>query len=79
MIQKIKVRKIDMNMKESQRIQEYLKNKFQSKVIRVVERPKKDDSMEVFVEEEFIGVVFRDDEDGDISYSFNMAILDIDL
>ena len=43
-----------MNMKESQRIQEYLKNKFQSKVIRVVERPKKDDSMEVFVEEEFI-------------------------
>jgi hypothetical protein len=79
MIQKIKVRKIDMNMKESQRIQEYLKNKFQSKVIRVVERPKKDDSMEVFVEEEFIGVVFRDDEDGDISYSFNMAILNIDL
>jgi hypothetical protein len=79
MIQKIKIRKIDMNMKESQRIQEYLKNKFQSKVIRVVERPKKDDSMEVFVEDEFIGVVFRDDEDGDISYSFNMAILDIDL
>ena len=68
-----------MNMKESQRIQEYLKNKFQSNVIRVVERPKKDDSMEVFVEEEFIGVIFRDGEDGDISYSFNMAILDIDL
>ena len=68
-----------MNMKESHRNQENLKNKFQSKVIRVVERPKKDDSMEVFVEEEFIGVVFRDDEDGDISYSFNMAILDIDL
>ena len=79
MIQKIKVRKIDMNMKESQRIQEYLKKKFQSNVIRVVERPKKDDSMEVFVEEEFIGVIFRDDEDEDISYSFNMAILDIDL
>ena len=68
-----------MNMKESQRIQEYLKKKFQSNVIRVVERPKKDDSMEVFVEEEFIGVIFRDDEDEDISYSFNMAILDIDL
>ena len=68
-----------MDIKESQRIQEYLKNKFQSNVIRVVERPKKDDSMEVFVEEEFIGVIFRDDEDGDISYSFNMAILDIDL
>ena len=68
-----------MGIKESQRIQEYLKNKFQSNVIRVVERPKKDGSMEVFVEDEFIGVIFRDDEDGDVSYLFNMAILDIDL
>ncbi|MDG2186820.1 MAG: DUF3126 family protein [Hyphomicrobiales bacterium] len=68
-----------MDKKESQRIQEYLQDKFQSKVIRVVERPKKDDSMEVFIEDEFIGVIFRDDEDGEVSYSFNMAILDIDL
>ena len=68
-----------MDIKESQRIQEYLKNKFQSNVIRVVGRPKKDGSMEVFVEDEFIGVIFRDDEDGDVPYSFNMAILDIDL
>jgi hypothetical protein len=24
-------------------------------------------------------VIFRDEEDGEVSYSFNMAILDIDL
>jgi hypothetical protein len=28
---------------------------------------------------EFIGVLFRDDEDDEVSYDFHMAILDIDL
>ena len=60
-------------------LQVYLRDKFKSNVIRVVERPKKDDSMEVYVGDEFMGVIFRDDDEGEISYSFNMAILDIDL
>ena len=29
--------------------------------------------------QEFIGVLFKDEEDGEISYSFNMAILEEDL
>ena len=68
-----------MQRKESEMLQVYLRDKFKSNVIRVVERPKKDDSMEVYVGDEFMGVVFRDDDEGEISYSFNMAILDIDL
>ena len=60
-------------------LQVYLRDKFKSNVIRVVERPKKDDSMEVYVGDEFMGVIFRDEDEGEISYSFNMAILDIDL
>ena len=46
---------------------------------RCGQRPQKDDSAEVYIGDEFIGVVFRDDEDGDLSYNFTMAILDIDL
>ena len=42
-------------------------------------RPQKDDSAEVYIGEEFIGVIFRDEEDGELSYNFSMAILDIDL
>ena len=42
-------------------------------------RPKKDDSAEVYIGEEFIGVLFLDDEDGDKSYNFQMAILETDL
>ena len=68
-----------MERKESEMLQVYLRDKFKSNVIRVVERPKKDDSMEVYVGDEFMGVIFRDDDEGEISYSFNMAILDIDL
>ena len=29
--------------------------------------------------DEFIGVIFKDEEDGEVSYAFQMAILDIDL
>ncbi len=68
-----------MQRKETEMLQVYLRDKFKSNVIRVVERPKKDDSMEVYVGDEFMGVIFRDDDEGEISYSFNMAILDIDL
>jgi|TARA_A100001015_G_C14978867_1_gene708530 hypothetical protein len=68
-----------MQRKESEMLQVYLRDKFKSNVIRVVERPKKDDSMEVYVGDEFMGVIFRDEDEGEISYSFNMAILDIDL
>ena len=68
-----------MQRKETEMLQVYLRDKFKSDVIRVVERPKKNDSMEVYVGDEFMGVIFRDEDEGEISYSFNMAILDIDL
>ena len=45
----------------------------------MVGRPKKTDSAEVYVGEEFLGVLFVDDEDGDRSFNFTMAILDTDL
>ncbi|HWK39125.1 MAG TPA: DUF3126 family protein, partial [Hyphomicrobium sp.] len=37
------------------------------------------DSAEVFVDGEFIAVLFREEEDGEVSYQFQMAILDVDL
>ena len=43
------------------------------------ERPKQQDSVEVHINGEFVGVLFKDEEDGEISYAFNMAILEMDL
>jgi hypothetical protein len=54
----------------------YLKRLFGNPKIRVVPRPKKDDSAEVYIGEEFIGVLFVDDEDDDRSFQFQMAILE---
>ena len=35
--------------------------------------------MEVHIGGEFVGVLFKDEEDGEISYAFNKAILEMDL
>jgi Protein of unknown function (DUF3126) len=64
---------------ELQKVTQYLRMKFELPSIYVKARPKKDDSAEVYIGEEFIGVLFRDDEDGEVSYNFQMAILAYDL
>ena len=68
-----------MDLQEVKKLDAYLKKLFGNPQIRVVPRPKKDDSAEVYVGEEFIGVLFVDDEDDDRSYNFQMAILSTDL
>ena len=68
-----------MDVQEVKKLDAYLKKLFGNPRIRVVPRPKKDDSAEVYVGEEFIGVLFVDDEDQERSYNFQMAILGTDL
>ena len=68
-----------MDIQEVKKLDSYLKRLFDNPKIRVVPRPKKDDSAEVYIGEEFIGVLFVDDEDDDKSYNFQMAILETDL
>jgi len=61
------------------KLEHYLKKVFRLPQIQVRQRPRKDDSAEVFVDDEFIGVIFRDDDEGEVAYQFQMAILDYDL
>ena len=68
-----------MNPNELSQIQTYLRKTFKNDEIEVRARPKKKDSAEVYIGDEFIGVMYRDEEDGELSYQFQMAILDIDL
>ena len=68
-----------MDVQEVRKLDDYLKKLFGNARIRVVPRPKKEDSAEVYVGEEFIGVLFVDDEDNERSYNFQMAILSTDL
>jgi hypothetical protein len=61
------------------RIEKYLRNLFRLDTITLLERPKQTDSVEVHVGGEFIGVIFKDEEDGETTYAFQMAILEMDL
>ena len=68
-----------MEKAELAKVETYLRRTFPNAAIRVVPRPKKKDSAEVYIGEEFVGVLSEDIEDGDKSYFFEMAILDTDL
>jgi hypothetical protein len=69
----------DLDKTEIKRVEAYLRQKFRLPSLSVFARPNKDDSAEVIIGDEFIGVIFKDEEDGEVSYAFQMAILDIDL
>ena len=68
-----------MNPQEIVRVQNYLRKVFGTKTLSVRARAKKDDSAEVYVGDEFIGILFREEEEGELSYQFQMAILELDL
>ena len=69
-----------MTRDEILKLESYFQKTFQLQTIQVRQRPQKDDSAEVYIGDEFIGVLFRDDEDEDeTAYQFQMAILDFDL
>ncbi len=64
---------------EIARLQKYLQQKFGNAKITLAERKGAQDSVEVEMDGEFLGTIYKDAEDGDVSYDFNMAILEMDL
>jgi hypothetical protein len=68
-----------MTRDELNLLEKYLRKTFVNDTIEIKQRPKKKDSAEVYVADEFVGVLYRDDEDDEVSYQFQMAILEGDL
>ena len=68
-----------MQPEEITKLTKFLRRKFNLPTISVRRRPQKDDSAEVYLGDEFIAVIYRDDEEGELAYNFQMAILDYDL
>ena len=61
------------------RLQKYLRKQFRTEALKIVPQAKKKDMAEVFIGEEFIGPLYREEEDGEVSYQLQMVILDVDL
>lgn len=68
-----------MSPSELKQLDAFFKAKFGNPGLEVKPRPRKTDSAELYLVDEFLGVIYLDDEDGDRSYNFSMAILDVDL
>ncbi|MEM6761842.1 MAG: DUF3126 family protein [Pseudomonadota bacterium] len=68
-----------MDKTEIAKLQAYMRKTFANETLSVRARPRKDDSAEVYLGEEFIGVLYRDEDEGELSWNFTMAILEVDL
>ncbi len=68
-----------MNSSELTKVESYLRTKFNNPNVAIQGRENKEDSAEVLLDSEFIGVIFKDEDEGEISYDFHMSILEIDL
>ncbi len=68
-----------MTPEEIKKLDAYFKSVFGNDQLAVKPRPKKTDSCEVYKGDEFLGVIYLDEDEGERSFSFSMAILDIDL
>jgi hypothetical protein len=66
------------NIKNLKTLEAYLRRKFDTELIRVVARQRKTDSAEVYIGQEYIGVLFFDEKETRSCY-FEMAILALDL
>ncbi|QDZ00838.1 DUF3126 family protein [Nitratireductor mangrovi] len=68
-----------MKPEEIRKLDAYFKKTFSNPRLEVKARPRKDDSCELYLGDEFLGIIYRDEDEGELSYNFSMAILDIDL
>ena len=67
-----------MSPEDISKLQSYFQRLFGNPSIDVRARPNKADSAEVYIGEEFIGVLFRDEDDPE-DFNFNMSVLGVDL
>ena len=67
---------IEIQAEEVSRLQSYMQNRFKNTGFALKMREKAKDSVEVLLDGEFIGLIYKD-EDGD--FNFDMAILEIDI
>ncbi len=64
---------------EITRVQKTLQMRFKNDEITLRRRDKADDSVEVYMDNEFFAIIYKNDEEGEVSYDFNMSILEEDL
>ena len=60
-------------------IRNYLNKIFNTQEFVIKKRKSIDDSCEVYLNDEFLGLIYKESEDGEDDYQFHMTILKEDL
>jgi hypothetical protein len=68
-----------MTPSEIERLQTYLRKLFASERIKIVPPPRRGLSIEIAANDETIGTVHKDVDDGETSYSIHLTVLEEDL
>ncbi len=68
-----------MKRDEIKVLEAHLRKTFSNDRISVTVPKREGQPVEVYIGEEFVGVLHRDDDEDDVSYTFMMSILDVDL
>jgi len=68
-----------MNEKLLSRVEAYLQKKFGNNSISLRQAANDPNMAEVYIKDEFIGTLYQDNEEGELSFDFNMSILGEDL
>ena len=68
-----------MKPEELKKLDAYFKRTYNNQGLLVKARPRKNDSAELYLDDEFLGLIYKDEDEGELSYNFAMAILDVDL
>jgi hypothetical protein len=64
---------------EISKLEIYLRKVFGNTAITLKIRERAADSVELLIGAEFLGVIYKDQEDGETSYDFNMSVLAEDI
>lgn len=68
-----------MTPEEMAKVQKYLRSLFENQKITVKKGDGNNAPAEVYVGKEFVGVIYKDVDDGEVSFDWNMSILCDDL
>ncbi len=68
-----------MDSFEIKKINDYFNKQFNTNDFSLKVDENNNDSAEVYFKNEFLGLIYKDDEDGEIAFQFHMTILDEDL
>jgi predicted RNA-binding protein (virulence factor B family) len=68
-----------MNHNEITKVQAYLRQTFGNDEITLKAPDRPHQPAEMYIGDEFIGVIYRDVDEGEVSYALNISILEEDL